>query len=202
MKFKLDDMTVYFPFKDLYREQKEYMEGLKKILDQDGKGILEMPTGTGKTASLLSFVVSYQLAFPTRYKKLIYCTRTFAELEKTISELKVVVDYVKAEFPKKENERILKAGMEEQLKSIAQKDTGDLNIKGKGKRGFKQQAEVKKNTRILTSENILAFGISARRGLCINEEVSQFTEREKVDSECQRRTAMWVRAETMKSGVS
>jgi hypothetical protein len=40
-----------------------------------------MPTGTGKTVTLLSLITSYQLAHP-EVGKLIYCTRTVPEMEK------------------------------------------------------------------------------------------------------------------------
>jgi DNA excision repair protein ERCC-2 len=40
-----------------------------------------MPTGTGKTISVLSLVTSYQLAHP-ECGKLVYCTRTVPEMEK------------------------------------------------------------------------------------------------------------------------
>jgi hypothetical protein len=40
-----------------------------------------MPTGTGKTITLLSLITSYQLAHPET-GKLIYCTRTVPEMEK------------------------------------------------------------------------------------------------------------------------
>ena len=51
-----------------------------------------MPTGTGKTVSILSLISSYILAYPDRYTKLIYCTRTVAEMEKTLKELKFIED--------------------------------------------------------------------------------------------------------------
>jgi hypothetical protein len=35
--------------------------------------------------------------------------------------------------------------------------------------------------------------LSSRKNLCIHETVSQFDDREKVDSECRARTASWVR---------
>ncbi len=40
-----------------------------------------MPTGTGKTITLLSLITSYQIAHP-EIGKLIYCTRTVPEMEK------------------------------------------------------------------------------------------------------------------------
>jgi DNA excision repair protein ERCC-2 len=74
------------------------MVSLKRVLDSSSSGILEMPTGTGKTATLLSFIISYQLANPENFRKLVYCTRTFTELEKTLKELRFVVDGIKLEM--------------------------------------------------------------------------------------------------------
>ena len=51
-----------------------------------------MPTGTGKTVSILSLISSYIIAYPEKYSKLIYCTRTVAEMEKTLKELKFIED--------------------------------------------------------------------------------------------------------------
>lgn len=45
-------------------------------LDAGGHGILEMPSGTGKTVSLLSLIVAYQQYYPEK-RKLIYCSREF-----------------------------------------------------------------------------------------------------------------------------
>ena len=52
----------------------------------------QMPTGTGKTMSLLSLITSYQLAHP-EMGKLIYCTRTVPEMEKVLQELHELVAY-------------------------------------------------------------------------------------------------------------
>jgi Rad3-related DNA helicase len=54
---------------------------LQKTLDAKGDCLLEMPTGTGKTVTLLSLITSYQLAHPET-GKLIYCTRTVPEMTK------------------------------------------------------------------------------------------------------------------------
>ncbi len=43
-------------------------------LDAGGNCILEMPSGTGKTVTLLSFIVAYQQYYP-EHRKLIYCSR-------------------------------------------------------------------------------------------------------------------------------
>lgn len=51
-----------------------------------------MPTGTGKTITLLSLITSYQLAHP-EVGKLVYCTRTVPEMEKVLAELQELIDY-------------------------------------------------------------------------------------------------------------
>lgn len=35
MKFKIDDLDVYFPYDSIYTEQLEYIKEIKKILDND-----------------------------------------------------------------------------------------------------------------------------------------------------------------------
>jgi DNA excision repair protein ERCC-2 len=57
-----------------------------------GHCLLEMPTGTGKTVSLLSLITSYQYSNP-EIGKLIYCTRTVQEMDKVIEELKFIMKY-------------------------------------------------------------------------------------------------------------
>lgn len=44
----------------LLSEQYAYVHDLKRSLDAHGHCVLEMPSGTGKTVSLLSLIVSYQ----------------------------------------------------------------------------------------------------------------------------------------------
>lgn len=80
------------------------------LLAIQGHCVLEMPSGTGKTVSLLSLIVSYQQVHgslciitaqgliycpqfhPTK-RKLIYCSRTVPEIEKALSELKRLMKY-------------------------------------------------------------------------------------------------------------
>ena len=40
MKFKIDDLDVYFPYEYIYPEQYKYMVELKKTLDAKGHGVL------------------------------------------------------------------------------------------------------------------------------------------------------------------
>lgn len=92
MKFKIEGLTVYFPYEYIYPEQYDYMLDLKRTLDARGHCLLEMPTGTGKTITLLSLITSYMLANPS-VGKLIYCTRTVHEMEKVLEELRKLQAY-------------------------------------------------------------------------------------------------------------
>lgn len=91
MRVNIDGLVVYFPYARMYPEQYEYMCRLKQTLDAGGHAILEMPTGTGKTVTLLSFITSYHLHRP-HMSKLIYCTRTVGEMQKVLEELRVVIE--------------------------------------------------------------------------------------------------------------
>ncbi|KAK6367223.1 TFIIH/NER complex ATP-dependent 5'-3' DNA helicase subunit [Lithohypha guttulata] len=68
------------------------MSDLKRTLDSGGHCVLEMPSGTGKTVSLLSLIVAYQMHMPEK-RKLIYCSRTMSEIEKALAELKALMKY-------------------------------------------------------------------------------------------------------------
>ncbi|EIN07368.1 DNA repair helicase [Punctularia strigosozonata HHB-11173 SS5] len=92
MKFHIDNLPIIFPYDRIYPEQYAYMCDLKRTLDATGHCVLEMPSGTGKTVSLLSLIVSYQQFYPTK-RKLIYCSRTVPEIEKALSELKRLMEY-------------------------------------------------------------------------------------------------------------
>ena len=71
---------------------------------------LQMPTGTGKTITLLSLITSYQLAHP-EVGKLIYCTRTVPEMEKVLAELRELIDYRSKYFEDGREPKILAAGL-------------------------------------------------------------------------------------------
>ena len=73
------------------------MTTIKQLLDKQGHGILEMPTGTGKTVCLLSMCLSYILYKKPAFK-LVYCTRTIVEMNKTLQELKFVQAQRKKDF--------------------------------------------------------------------------------------------------------
>ncbi|GLE01467.1 hypothetical protein PINS_up010297 [Pythium insidiosum] len=92
MRVDIDGLEVLFPYERMYPEQLQYMRELKRALDAQGHCMLEMPTGTGKTVSLLSLVLAYKHAHPTA-GKLVYCTRTVPEMTKCVAELKQLVAY-------------------------------------------------------------------------------------------------------------
>ncbi|RWS22840.1 TFIIH basal transcription factor complex helicase XPD subunit-like protein [Leptotrombidium deliense] len=93
MKLNVDGLPVLFPYDYIYPEQYSYIVQLKKCLDASGSGLLEMPSGTGKTISLLSLIVAYLKHRSDSLKKLIYCSRTVPEIEKVIEELKKLNAY-------------------------------------------------------------------------------------------------------------
>ena len=92
MKFFIDDLPVLFPYPRIYPEQYAYMCDIKKTLDVGGNCILEMPSGTGKTVSLLSLTVAYQMHYP-EHRKIVYCSRTMPEIEKALIELHKLMEF-------------------------------------------------------------------------------------------------------------
>nr|XP_055225706.1 general transcription and DNA repair factor IIH helicase subunit XPD isoform X5 [Gorilla gorilla gorilla] len=102
MKLNVDGLLVYFPYDYIYPEQFSYMRELKRTLDAKGHGVLEMPSGTGKTVSLLALIMAYQRAYPLEVTKLIYCSRTVPEIEKVIEELRKLLNF----YEKQEGEKL------------------------------------------------------------------------------------------------
>ncbi|KAF2670816.1 DNA repair helicase rad15 [Microthyrium microscopicum] len=97
MRFHIDELEVLFPYPRIYPEQYAYMSDLKKTIDRGGHCVLEMPSGTGKTISLLSLIVAYQQAQPEK-RQLIYCSHltrigTMSEIEKALAELRSLMHY-------------------------------------------------------------------------------------------------------------
>lgn len=56
-----------------------------------------MPSGTGKTVTLLSLICAYMIQNPHIIRKLIYCSRTVPEIEKVMEELKQLLLYYEKE---------------------------------------------------------------------------------------------------------
>lgn len=75
---------------------------MKKTLDVGGNSILEMPSGTGKTVTLLSLTIAYQMHYP-EHRKIIYCSRTMSEIEKALAELHNLMKFREQELGYKED---------------------------------------------------------------------------------------------------
>ncbi|OII73955.1 DNA repair related protein [Cryptosporidium ubiquitum] len=169
VRFFIEELEVFFPYENVYPEQLEYMKYLKQILDAHSHGVLEMPTGTGKTVTLLSFITSYQLVHPNM-GKLIYCTRTVPEMEKALQELKIVIEYCKKEI---ENDKI----------------KSEVALRGEN-----ESSSPLNSGHPFNAASILGIGMTARRNMCINPRVAVHADRDKIDSMCRSMTAPWVRA--------
>jgi len=103
MRLNVDGLLVYFPYDYIYPEQFSYMLELKKGLDAQGHVLLEMPSGTGKTVSLLALIVAYLHSKPTQLSKLVYCSRTIPEIEKVLEELRKLLIYYETHSQEKIN---------------------------------------------------------------------------------------------------
>lgn len=94
MKFYIEDVLIVFPYDYIYPEQLEYMKEMKRGLDAGGHMVLEMPSGTGKTITLLALLVAYLNHHrATERRKVVYCTRTVVEMTKTMEELRRLVKH-------------------------------------------------------------------------------------------------------------
>ncbi|KAI9139351.1 hypothetical protein BKA69DRAFT_1085762 [Paraphysoderma sedebokerense] len=101
MLLNIRGLQVLFPYDFIYPEQYAYMCDIKQSIDVKGPCLLEMPSGTGKTVSLLSLIVAYILNSNEK-RKLIYCSRTVPEIEKALMELKRLMEYREKVLGKKE----------------------------------------------------------------------------------------------------
>eukprot|EP01071_Lankesteria_metandrocarpae_P012565 Lankesteria_metandrocarpae@DN6040_c0_g1_i1.p1 len=177
-----------------------------------------MPTGTGKTVALFSLITSYQYAHP-EIGKLYYCTRTVPEMEKALLELRSVIAARKTMI---ERERVLSQSNKkyqeinagqfavaiEAVDSNSKFRTGGIDSlndsiheNSESNIGSLPKSETTAfGTRKKT--DILAIGISARRNMCIHEEVSQEANRDKIDEKCRTLTAKWLRQRSDRESVS
>jgi len=103
MLLDVEGLSVHFPYEYIYPEQYLYMLDLKRSLDAKGHCLLEMPSGTGKTITLLSLIVSYLRAHPHNLSKLVYCSRTIPEIEKVIEELRGLLAHIEQATGKSAN---------------------------------------------------------------------------------------------------
>ncbi|KAH9598921.1 DEAD2 [Trypanosoma melophagium] len=94
----IGDIEVSFPF-DPYPAQVEYMQAVINALNNGTNALLESPTGTGKTLCLLCATLAWLEKRRTNEQmrcmneqagmtKVMYCSRTHAQLSQVIRELK------------------------------------------------------------------------------------------------------------------
>ena len=85
-------IDVWFPYDQPYQCQKEYINKVIECLNQGSNAMLESPTGSGKTISLLTACVAYMkhqrekdCLFDDSNREppvtLIYCTRTHSQIK-------------------------------------------------------------------------------------------------------------------------
>ncbi|CRG99555.1 TFIIH basal transcription factor complex helicase XPD subunit, putative [Plasmodium relictum] len=197
--FYLDGLEVFFPYDYIYPEQYAYMKYLKKTLDSEGHCVLEMPTGTGKTVAIFSLITSYQY-YKNDDGKFIFCTRTVAEMEKSLIELKKVIQYRINIIKQRNNKKMIEEKSNEENVSIslpkneeiAYEDTISEDLKNKESQ-MKKTLNYHSYEKFGKNSEMLAIGISARRCMCINDKVLLNHEREKIDEECRKLTATFVR---------
>ncbi len=80
---EIDGVAVRFPFEP-YQVQRDYMAKVIECLQQGDNGILESPTGTGKTLCLLCSTLGWlekkKGESVGRAPKIIYASRTHSQL--------------------------------------------------------------------------------------------------------------------------
>ncbi len=89
---KVDDLHIRFPYNP-YPEQIKYIEAVVKACQSSTNAMLESPTGTGKTLSLLCASLSWlhhkrQTCTDVNYPRVIYLSRTHSQLIQVVKELK------------------------------------------------------------------------------------------------------------------
>ena len=197
MRFFIEELPVVFPYDFIYPEQLAYMRELKRGLDKRGHILLEMPSGTGKTISLLSLLVAYLTHHRAEKHKVVYCTRTVQEMSKTMEELKRLM---LAWHRTVGGSAVIDDGDTQRSASDVKREASDgaaataLLAAGVGKTPFaagrRRMAESEVQKGSLGGE-LTAVCLTARKNLCIHPEVSALTYASEVDAACRIKTARW-----------
>jgi len=92
--FKVANCQVFFPHQHPYACQLDFMAKVLQALDRGENALLESPTGTGKTLSLLCSSLAWLKKEREKYGKkvfglpqIIYCSRTHSQLSQVQKEL-------------------------------------------------------------------------------------------------------------------
>ena len=98
-EFKMDvfinELTIRFPFPEVYSEQFNYMRFITEALDAKDHAIISMhkAKGRGQTVAMLSVLVSYILSKPAESVKVLYCTKNAEQANKVMDTLKLVYNH-------------------------------------------------------------------------------------------------------------
>ena len=88
---QIEGIPVAFPFEP-YAVQKRFISSMITTMKTKKNALLESPTGTGKTLSLLCSALSFQ-ASTDGEQKILYTTRTHQQVKNVIDELKKIRSY-------------------------------------------------------------------------------------------------------------
>ena len=96
--FAIGGHKVFFPHEQPYDCQLEYMKKVIQSAEGSQNALLESPTGTGKTLSLLCATLSWLKKERERHgskdfglPQIIYCSRTHSQLQQVQRELRATV---------------------------------------------------------------------------------------------------------------
>jgi len=214
MRFTIGDpgLEVIFPYDYIYPEQKDFIEHVYRTLVQSRLGsgaentgahcVIEMPTGTGKTVSMLSVLLAYQYKYPD-VGKIVYCTRTVPEMTKALEELKHLVAYREREiladqaayrraYPHLFTEDALARASAASVAAAATRDAGAASSLQQQQQALTVGVDIA-DPAVMRSPSILGVCLSSRRNMCIHPVVAQFDHQERVDTLCRTMTAHFVR---------
>lgn len=92
----VENIKIYFPYDQPYPQQNIYMQHVIKALNDNQHALLESPTGTGKTLSLLCAALGWLNNYrevmrsqnlPVKSIKIVYTSRTHSQLDQVKKEL-------------------------------------------------------------------------------------------------------------------
>lgn len=139
-----------------------------------------MPSGTGKTVSLLSLIVSYQQVTD---KSLVYpLTPPIFDHVLSFNLLFLFHYHIQQFYPEKRKLIYCSRTVPEIEKALAE---------------LKRLVEYRKSCGL--QESILGLGLTSRRNLCLHPSVSKEKKGKVVDARCRNLTASWIR-EAAQSG--
>ncbi|EJW01367.1 DNA repair helicase (rad3) [Edhazardia aedis USNM 41457] len=183
MKVVINEITVYFPFPTMYPEQHEYISEVLSLLKTQGHCLLEMPSGTGKTISLLSSIISYILHLKENFRTVqTECNTDItssalnkrAKISKNKTDLSAVQNCYETEIYCEKNDFV--------TRNISNLDSSFSRAIPKIMYGSRTVGEIEKaleelkflinyieNEYKIDMSDFLGVGLTSRNVLCVNE---------------------------------